>query len=167
MPSVSSESAVVCGTMEPTITGVANMPAVSEIAAWCYFEESDDLAVLLTLLGAKATTKTSIFAAIPEPLLEWTFQKWRLPSGDSPSPVLQAKAGLMGAVARLTQDRRAERQKAMELEELKARAKLTAVTTADAAPAQCVDSARQMIKLSSVVDQADDREVRPFVPGPR
>ena len=66
------------------------------------------------------------------------------------------------AVARTTQERRVERQKAMESGELKARAKPTTVTSASAVPAQYADSAMQMVKLSLVVDQADDREVRPL-----
>ena len=80
---------------------LAKMPTVSEIASWCDFEESDDLAGLLTLLGAKTTTKTRILGAIPQQSFESAIEKWRLPSGDSPSPVLQAKAGLMEAVAGL------------------------------------------------------------------
>ena len=43
---------------------LANMPTVCEIASRCDFEESDDLAGLLSLLRAKATAKTRIFAAI-------------------------------------------------------------------------------------------------------
>ena len=73
----------------------------------------------------------------------------------------------MEAVARLTQERLVERQKAMELKELKARAKLTTVTSAYAAPAQYADPAMQMSKLSSVVDQADDREARPLTRQPQ
>ena len=69
-----------------------------------------------------------ILGAIPQQSFESAIEKWRLPSGDSPSPVLQAKAGLMGAVAGLAQERLVERQKAMELKELKARAKLSSNT---------------------------------------
>ena len=47
-----------------------NMPNVHEIASWCDFEESDDLAGLLHSLRAKATTKSRIFAAISQQLLE-------------------------------------------------------------------------------------------------
>ena len=57
-------------------------------------------------------------------------------------PGLAVKAGLIVALSRLAQDRRAERQNAMELKELKARAKLTTVTSASAAPAQHADPAR-------------------------
>ena len=95
----------------PTMAELANMPTVSEIASWCDFEESDDLAGLFTLLDAKTTTKTRILGAIPQQSLESAIEKWRLPSGDGPSQVLQAKAGLLGAVARLAQERRVERQK--------------------------------------------------------
>ena len=128
-----------------------NMPTISEIAAWCDFEECDDLARLLTLLGAKPTTKTRIFSAIPQELLESTNQKWRLPTGESPNPILQTKAVMLEAVARITHRRRADRQKTIELEELKTRANLT---TASAGPPA------KMIKLSSLV--GDDREVRPM-----
>ena len=47
----------------------------------------------------------------------------------------------------------------MELKELKARAELA---SAFAVPAQYADQAIKMINFSSVVDQADDREVRPL-----
>ena len=56
---------------------------------------------------------------------------------------------MLEAVARLTHDRRAERQKAIDMEELKSRAKLTTVSA---------DPPTQMIELSSVV--GDGREVR-------
>ena len=56
--------------MELTIAELANMPNVYEIASWCDFEESDDLAGLLHSLRAKATTKSRIFAAISQQLLE-------------------------------------------------------------------------------------------------
>ena len=47
--------------------------------------------------------------------------RWRLPSGESTSLVLQTKAGMLEAVAQLAHDRRPERQKAMELVELEGR----------------------------------------------
>ena len=72
-----------------------SLSTISEIAAWCDFEESDDLAELLTLLGAKPTTKTRIFSAIPQKLLESTIQKWRLPSGGS-QPSLTGQSGDVG-----------------------------------------------------------------------
>ena len=56
---------------------------------------------------------------------------------------------MLEAVARLTHDRRAERQKAIGMEELKSRAKLTTVSA---------DPPTQMIELSLVV--GDGREVR-------
>ena len=56
---------------------------------------------------------------------------------------------MLEAVARLTHDRRAERQKAIDMEELKSRAKLTTVSA---------DPPTQMIELSSVV--GDCGEVR-------
>ena len=52
--------------MEPTMAEWANMPTVSEIAAWSDSEEDDDLAGLLTLLGARTSINTRIISAIPE-----------------------------------------------------------------------------------------------------
>ena len=46
---------------------------------------------------------------------------WHLSSGKSPSPVSQTKTGMLGAVARAEHDGCAERQKALELVELKVR----------------------------------------------
>ena len=59
---------------------------------------------------------------------------------------------MLVALARPTQEKRARQQRAMDLKELQARAKIVAATSAPAA------TASQMIKLSSVVDRADDRE---------
>ena len=58
---------------------------------------------------------------------------------------------MLEAVARITHRRRAERQKTIELEELKTRANLTSASAGPPA---------KMIKLSSLV--GDDREVRPM-----
>ena len=66
-----------------------------------------------------------------------------------PQPGLAGQGGVdEEAVARLTQERRVERQKAMELKELNARAQLT---SASAVPAQCADPEVQMITFWSVV----------------
>ena len=155
MSSASSESAVVTGIMVPTMVELATMPTVSEIASCCDFEESDDLTGLLTLLGAKTTPKTRILGASPQQSFELAIKKSRLPSG----PVLQAKAVLMGAVARLALEKALSGRKAMELKEFKARAKLAIVS---AVLAQYTYPAFKMIKFSTVVVQADDREVRPL-----
>ena len=63
--------------MEPTMAELENMSNVYEIASWCDFEQSDDLAGLPHSLRAKATTKSRIFAAILQQLLESTTQNWR------------------------------------------------------------------------------------------
>ena len=98
------------------MANLANIPTVSVIAAWCDFQVDDDVAGLLTLLGAKTSTQTrSIIAAIAEQLFGSTSQKWLFPPDVCPSPALQAKAGMLGAVVRLTHEKRARRQKAMDL----------------------------------------------------
>ena len=126
-------------------------------AHWCDSEDDDDLAGLLTLWGAKTSTRTRITTAISEQLFEWTIQKWRLRFDECPSLALKAKAGTLGALARPAQEKRARQQRAMDLRRLHARAHIAAGTSAPAA------TASQTIKLASVVDQADDREVHLLV----
>ena len=70
---------------------------------------------------------------------------------------LKANPGMFVALARPTQEKRARQQRAMDLKEVQGRANIVAGTSAPAA------TASQMIKLSSVVDQADDREVHLMV----
>ena len=98
MSSASSESAVVTGIMESPIADLANNPTVAEIACWCDVEERDDLAGLHTLLGAKATTQTRIFAAIRAALevdnSEMAPSVFRLSQPD-----VAVEAGLMGALS--------------------------------------------------------------------
>ena len=71
---------------------LANMPKVYEIASWCEFEEICDLAGLLHSSHAKATTKSHIFAAISQQLLESTIQNWPI----SPAPSCRPKRGYCG-----------------------------------------------------------------------
>ena len=69
--------------------------APTECSAPCYCTSR----LLFTLLGAKTSTKTRIISAIAEQIFDFTIPKWRLPSGEVPSAVFQAKAGLSRAVA--------------------------------------------------------------------
>ena len=113
---------------------LANMPTVSEIAYSCEFEENKRFGRATLFAGCHTSNQNPHFRGHHQAPLG-VDDSGMAPSGDSPSLVLQATAGLMGAVARLTQERHAERQKAMELELLTARAKLTTVTSAYATPA--------------------------------
>ena len=63
-----------------------NMPNVHEIASWCHFEESDDLAGLLHSLPKRQPKAAS---SRPSPRGS---QSRQFRTGDIPSPVLQATA---------------------------------------------------------------------------
>ena len=110
---------------------LANMPTVSEIASWCDFEKSDDLAGLLTLLVPKRRPNHA----------------FSLPSASSPSSRrLRHGAFLLATVPALScrpkrgcwEQWRDLSRKAMELKELNKR-------SASAVPAQCADPASHEI----------------------
>ena len=66
-----TESAVVTDIMESTMAELANMPTVSEIASWCDFDESDDLAGLLCWVP-KRQQKPAF--SRPSPSSSWVMQ---------------------------------------------------------------------------------------------
>ena len=80
----------------PGLARVGKVLGANGVLCTCYCTSR----LLFTLLGAKTSTKTRIISAIAEQIFDFTIQKWRLPSGEVPSAVFQAKAGLSRAVAR-------------------------------------------------------------------
>ena len=152
--------------MEPTRAEMSTMTTVDAIADWADLphrvedaeEATSPRGTFYAALGATATTPPRVIAAIPDDVYKSTVDEWRI-SGARPSPVLRASAGLVGSVARLVcgavptaEAKAAERAKAEELEKLKAQAAI-AVTTAP--KGRC-------IKLSTIVDQANDLEIEPL-----
>jgi len=134
------------------------------IADWCDLPHraegaeapSSPRGTFFAALGASGTTRPRVLAAISPEGFATVVNDWMI-DGVRPSPVLSASAGLVGTVARLVcglTPTSAEKQaaQAAELELLKAQA----------ASSSKVGSQPRSIKLSTVVDQANDLEIEPM-----
>ena len=110
-------------------------------------------------MGATANTKVRTIAVIPVDKYQAIVDEWKI-AGNIPSPVLQASAGWVGTAARIVcgvtktaaaREAELDKEPQVEIEKHKAQAAM-AVAAAPKPHAKA-------IKLSTVLDQANDGEV--------
>jgi len=140
------------------------------IADWCDLPHraegadapSSPRGTFFAALGATGATRPRVLAAISSENFKTVVDEWVI-NAVRPSPVLVASAGLLGTVARLVcgiTPTSAEKQaaQAAELELLKAQAAMATTSSSKVGPSP------RSIKLSTVVDQANDLEIEPMTP---
>ena len=149
-------------TMEPTAEELASFRTAKDLCDWAELLDTEDAATsprrtFLAALGATENTKLFLLAAIPESTWQYIMTEWNI-GNLKPTAIQLASAGYIGIAARLasgTIPTRAQReqQKLSEMELELARAKAVPISAL---------SSPGLIKMSTIIDQASDREVAPL-----
>jgi len=164
---------------EPTEAELANMLTAADLCDWADLGddsqgEGNPRHSFLLALGAKPTTKVRVLAAIPPEAWQQALAAWKVADAP-PSAVLLASAGLVGTAAKLAagieptaaakKAKAAEAAKAKELADEAARKtkehelEVARLASLAPVPAKGLDGS---IKMSTVIDQASDREIAPM-----
>ena len=148
--------------MEPTAEELASFRTAKDLCDWAELLDTEDAATsprrtFLAALGATENTKLFLLAAIPESIWQYIMTEWNI-GNLKPTAIQLASAGYIGIAARLasgTIPTRAQReqQKLSEMELELARAKAVPISAL---------SSPGLIKMSTIIDQASDREVAPL-----
>jgi len=158
---------------EPNVTELEGMTNIGKAADWAELshrssggeDDASPRGTFLKLMGAAETNHPRLVAGIPEDMYKDIIHKWKIGS-ESPTAVQMVSAGLLGTACRLAAgtmkraeviDKEKAEAESRKLRELELQAQ---ISTAQSAASTTSGGNEGQAKMSTLVDQTDEREIK-------